>query len=121
MQAITKTGEIIIEDWYIHLKRTGLPGLFATAYSFILSPVYSLMGVSTVNKIRITDIRKVEYSVGVENAARPHMKIYYGGKKPRYVIFKRPFADVANYQGAKAELEKTVNELSRLNVKVEKL
>jgi len=121
MKAITKSGEIIIEDGYIHLRRTGLLGLLSSVYIAILSPLYSSMGVSLVNKIKITDIQKVEYSVGVENIARPYMKIHYGDIKPRYVIFKRPFADITNYLGARAELEKAINELSRLNIKVEKI
>lgn len=117
MNAETKTGKIIIEGDIIRLERTGILGALASINEIIFFPLYFLMGVNIDTEIEIKKIEKVEYSYGIPNILRPHIKIYYGKKKPRLVIFKKPIRDVLNYKGAKLELEKVIIECDRLGIK----
>jgi hypothetical protein len=121
MEAQTKSGRIIIENGSILLRREGIPGFLAAVSSVLLFPVRILTNASTDSSIPISKIEKVEYSQGVNFVTRPHMKVYYGKPKPRFVIFKRALVDLDNYQGAVAEMEKAVAELKRLGVKTVKI
>lgn len=117
MEALTKTGKIIIQGSKITLKRMGIVGFLAEITSIVLFPFYFIMQTNTGNQIDINKIEKVEYSFGTKHLTRPRMKIYYG-KSPRYVIFKRPFT---NYENAGFELEKAITELEKLKVKIIKI
>ena len=117
MEALTKSGRIIIDGGKITLKREGAIGALAEIFALLLSPLHFVMGVNTDKVIEISLVEKVEYNQGIPNVTRPHMKIYYGKPKPRFVIFKRPFVDLANREGALQEMEKVLLELNRLGIK----
>ena len=117
MEALTKSGRIIIDGGKITLKREGLLGALAEIHSFLWSPIYLLFGTNTDKVIELSKIERVEYNKGVPHITRPHMKIYYGKPKPRFVIFKRPIVDVANRGGALEEMQKVIDELNRLGIK----
>lgn len=117
MEALTKSGRIIIEGGKITLKREGIVGAMASILSILMTPLYFVMGVNTDSVIDISKVERVEYTKGVPHIIRPHMKVYYGKPRPRLVLFKRPVIDLANREGALEEMEKVVNELNRLGIK----
>jgi len=116
MQAETKSGKIIIENGKITLVREGFLGALAGFSQIILTPLHIILGTNTDKTIEISKIEKVEYTSGISHITRPHMKVSYGKPKPRFVIFKKPFVDLANREGAISEMKKAVDELKRLGV-----
>ena len=118
MEAETKSGKIIIENGEIRLVREGIVGTLASVSELILSPITLIFGTNRDKVIQIAKIQKVEYTQGVNQITRPHLRIFYDKPKPRLVIFKKPIVDLLNREKALGEMEKVIAELKKLGVTV---
>jgi hypothetical protein len=116
MEAQTKSGRIVIQGGKITLVREGILGGLAEIGQVIYTPLHMILGTNTDKTIEISRIKRVEYTKGLAYVTKPHIKIYYDKPKPRYVVFKKPFVDMANRQGAISEMEKVIDELKRWGV-----